>query len=220
MARVAFVLLPTLAAIVAALLAYGPLTATSQGADIVVISTSEGVEKHLQPFKQQIGDDYEGYRGHIYRVLTFTNHLLGGNDTHRAAIEAALVYHDIGLWTHSMLGYLEPSVEVAMEKCTGFSDWDRKLIKDIIMWHHKITPFSDEHEDEDYTAIVDAVRKADWIDATMGVVTKGISRANIKKTQETIAEAGFHNTLATFVPRIRGWNVFLGTYELSSIMRI
>eukprot|EP00954_Amorphochlora_amoebiformis_P010267 802499-Amorphochlora_amoeboformis.AAC.1 len=51
-----------------------------------------------------IGDDYAGYRGHIYRTLSFSLHFLA-NETHRGAIEAALVYHDIGLWTDSgMLG--------------------------------------------------------------------------------------------------------------------
>jgi len=48
-----------------------------------------------------IGSDYAGYRGHVYRVLSYSLHYLGSNidPTSRNLLELALVYHDIGLWT-------------------------------------------------------------------------------------------------------------------------
>eukprot|EP00466_Bigelowiella_natans_P017863 jgi/Bigna1/135620/aug1.30_g10328 len=186
-----------------------------------VITSSPGVEKYLSLYKDLLENDYEGYRGHVYRVLTYTNHLLGGDKTHRDAIEAALVFHDIGLWTDGALGYLEPSIERAKEVLTTeFSGEEMEMIEGIILYHHKITPYVGEGN-TDHTKVIDAVRKADWIDASMGMVPKGIARPNIVKTEASIPNAGFHNILRDFLLfRIRGWNVPLAFWELSSIMKL
>mmetsp|Transcript_12073 Transcript_12073/g.23251 ORF Transcript_12073/g.23251 Transcript_12073/m.23251 type:complete len:106 (-) Transcript_12073:200-517(-) len=104
-----------------------------------------------------------------------------------------------------------------MKHCRGkFTDAQLLLIKDIIMFHHKITPFPgvDAH-----AKVVNAVRKSDWIDASMGVISKDMSRANIQKVESSIANAGFHKTLQNFIPRLRGWNIPLGAWELGHIMR-
>ena len=45
-----------------------------------VITSSEIIEKHLAPHQGACGRDYEAYRGHIYRVLTFAMHYLGTED--------------------------------------------------------------------------------------------------------------------------------------------
>ena len=89
-------------------------------ADIAVITTSKNVENLLAKYKTQIGGDFEvcitttifsfivltpllpsqntfqAYRGHIYRVLTYINYFLDGDKSQQNAIEAALVYHDLG----------------------------------------------------------------------------------------------------------------------------
>mmetsp|Transcript_35284 Transcript_35284/g.68620 ORF Transcript_35284/g.68620 Transcript_35284/m.68620 type:complete len:221 (+) Transcript_35284:62-724(+) len=185
--------------------------------NINVITKSDVVEEHLSAFRDVIGSDYDGYRGHIYRCLSYSMHFLNGNETHRDVIEAALVYHDIGLWTDSELAYLEPSAAQAQIHCKDKFTADQiLLIKDIIMFHHKITPFPG---DDAHAKVVEAVRKSDWIDASMGLITKGMSRANIKKVESSIANAGFHKTLRDFIPRLRGWNIPLGAWELAHIMR-
>ncbi len=70
---------------------------------IQVVDQSGTMEKHLRKLKQAAGDDYEGYRGHCYRVLSYTLHLLDGDETHREELEAALAFHDAGLWTEHNL---------------------------------------------------------------------------------------------------------------------
>lgn len=85
-----------------------------------------------------------------------------------------------GLWTHHTLAYLESSSEGAMHKLpAGTSQRDSKLVHDIIEQHHKVTSFA--QSDSLYSAIVEAVRKADWIDATAGTLSKGMPRVHINK---------------------------------------
>ena len=52
-------------------------------APIQVIRESEGVEVHLQSYQAIIGDDYEGYKGHIYRVLSYALHYLSMDQVNR-----------------------------------------------------------------------------------------------------------------------------------------
>ena len=186
--------------------------------DIEVISTSEEVEKYLTPYRSLIGADYNGYRGHIYRVLTYSLHFLkasegGIRDEMIDALSAALVFHDIGLWTAGRLDYLDPSIEEAFTKLS-LSEEAMNLVRDVILYHHKVTPFSGPNAD-----IVNAARKADWIDATMGLVSKGMPKEHIHKVESEIANAGFHDTLKGFGGRLRGWNVPLMVVEMGSIFR-
>ena len=66
---------------------------------IKVVTTAPVVERELNAHKDTIGNDFPGYRGHVYRVLTYAMHFL--QDTTITAhdyelLQLALVYHDIG----------------------------------------------------------------------------------------------------------------------------
>eukprot|EP01006_Ploeotia_vitrea_P055791 TRINITY_DN68032_c0_g1_i1.p1 TRINITY_DN68032_c0_g1~~TRINITY_DN68032_c0_g1_i1.p1 ORF type:complete len:214 (+),score=31.46 TRINITY_DN68032_c0_g1_i1:38-679(+) len=172
--------------------------------DITVINHSYILDKHLTKYQDVIGKDYEGYKGHLYRVLSYTMHYLGGDNKYRNIIEVALVYHDLGLWTDHTMAYLEPSTALAQKEMAGeYSAEELQLLDNLIMYHHKITPWHGPHED-----VVNAFRKADWIDATMGVVAHGMPKAAIAKVTNAIAEAGFHQTLLDFGPKLYGWNIY------------
>ena len=160
-------------------------------ASIRIIAHCDSVEALLAPFRERIAGDYAGYRGHIYRVLTYAMHFLQGETTHRPAIEAALVYHDIGLWTDRELAYLEPSIRrvIADNAAHGWG-LDPDLLARLIHWHHKILPYRGSH-----SAVVNAVRKADWVDATGGLIRHGLTRAEIAAVTAEIPEHGFHQSL-------------------------
>lgn len=66
------------------------------------------VEMLFARYKDQIGDDYPGYRNHVYRTITYAMHFLGNDAEYEQLVETAFVYHDIGLWTDHELAYLEP----------------------------------------------------------------------------------------------------------------
>jgi hypothetical protein len=43
--------------------------------------------------------------------------------------------------------------------------------------------------------VIEACRKADWIDASKGMLRKGISRAAIREVEAAFPNLGFHNSL-------------------------
>ena len=182
---------------------------------IQIITHSPVVEKQLSQYEDIIGSDLEGYRGHIYRVLSYSMHFLKGNETYLPVIATALVYHDLGLWSDKTLSYIEPSCSLAKEKMDeAFSEEEHQLMYDIIFWHHKFTPFEGPHAD-----IVNAVRQADWMDASFGVLSKGMPREHIRAVMSTIPNAGFHQTLLEFGPRLHGSNVVEIVTNLAKIFR-
>lgn len=72
------------------------------------------VEELLGRYEKLIGKDFPGYRNHIYRTITYAMHFLENAEEYERIVEAAFVYHDIGLWTDRKLAYLEPSEAVAI----------------------------------------------------------------------------------------------------------
>ncbi|MEM7435988.1 MAG: phosphohydrolase [Myxococcota bacterium] len=168
--------------------------------DIRIVTQSDHIEGLLARYREAIGDDFDGYRGHIYRVLSYSLHFLGGDETQRPTIEAALVYHDIGLWSDKALAYLEPSISRAQQdnEAEGWGH-DPQLLHDIIYWHHKLTPFRGPNAD-----VVNAVRKADWVDASAGLVRMGMPKACVAEVRRTIADAGFYETLKRIGPELTG----------------
>ncbi len=158
---------------------------------INIINQSERVEELLEPFKPVIGDDFHAYRGHVYRVITYAMHFLAGDEAARAMIETAFAYHDIGLWTDKELAYLEPSEALALRDNEA-QGWglDPETLRDIIHWHHKVTPYRGRQE-----RLVEAARRADWIDATGGRRRMGLSKAQVRAVEEAIPSYGFASVL-------------------------
>lgn len=177
--------------------------------DIQIIDHSDRVENLFAPYHDIIGKDYAAYRGHVYRVITFAMHFLNGDEEARPLVETALVYHDIGLWTENNLAYLEPSEEHALADNEKYG-WrlDPQLLRDAIHWHHKVFPYRGPNQ-----RIVEAVRKADWIDATEGRIRKGLSKAQVSAVQDAIPNYDFGEVLQ----RLAG---DLGGSKLSGNLRV
>ncbi len=155
--------------------------------------------KHLRPrveelfarYKDAIGDDYLGYRNHVYRTITYAMHFLDNDPQFEQIVETAFVYHDIGLWTDHELAYLEPSEAVALADNEKFG-WglEPELLRGAIHWHHKITPYKGPFE-----KVIEACRKADWVDATKGMIRKGLSKEIVAEVEAAFPNHGFHDTL-------------------------
>ena len=160
-------------------------------ATIQIAATRPRIEEIFAPYRKALGDDYPGYRNHVYRTVTYAMHFIGEDEVAEGAVETAMVYHDIGLWTDRAPAYLEPSEALALADNEKFGwGFDPELLRGIIHWHHKLTAYRGPHE-----RVIEACRKPDWIDATMGTVRKGMSRANIKAVEEAFPNAGFHKAL-------------------------
>ncbi|MEM7508152.1 MAG: phosphohydrolase [Pseudomonadota bacterium] len=154
---------------------------------ITIIDSSARVETLFAPYRETIGADFPAYRGHVYRVITFAMHFLDGDEAVRPLIETAFVYHDLALWTDNELAYLELSESLALADNEKHG-WglDPQMLRDAIHWHHKVFPYRGPNQ-----RIVEAVRKADWIDATDGKIRKGLSRDQIKRVQDAIPNYDF-----------------------------
>ena len=82
--------------------------------DIMIKLERPFVEELLGRYENLISKDFPSYRNHVYRTITYAMHFLGNAEEHEKLVEAAFVYHDIGLWTDHELAYLEPSEAVAI----------------------------------------------------------------------------------------------------------
>jgi hypothetical protein len=168
-----------------------PIQGQHMKADLTIISRSDRVEALFEPYKEIIGRDYAAYRGHVYRTITYAMHFLAHNDSHRPMVETAFVYHDIGLWTDHQLAYLEPSEALALRDNAELKlGLDPEILTAAIHWHHKIMPYKGPGAE-----VVNAVRKADWIDASQGMIRKGLSVEQVRRVQDAIPDYGFASVL-------------------------
>ena len=182
---------------------------TAQGdhrriANIIVIKTARPrLDAIFAPYLDSIGSDYPGYRNHVERTVSYAMHFLGNDPAAEPVVETALAYHDIGLWTDKALAYLEPSEAVALaDNARQGWGFDPDLLRGIIHWHHKVFPYRGEH-----AAIIDACRRADWIDASMGWLRKGMPRDAIRQVERAFPNLGFHAALLRLTKDLGGSTV-------------
>jgi hypothetical protein len=185
------------------------------------------LDDELFEMAAHIGKDFPAYRNHCLRVLSFTKYFLTDEVLKEFpnAMEIAgmaLAYHHVALWSDDALNYLEPSV-AQMKKHLGgtLNETEIAIVEDIIMNHHKITEFtsSDHGRSKAADALVNAVRKGDWTDATMGVIRFGLPSALIEAAYDALPGAGFHMLLVGFGKRLSP-DSFIGQLEVLRIFKL
>ena len=67
---------------------------------------------------------------------------------------------------------------------------DPDLLRGAIHWQHKIRPYTGPHRE-----VIEACRKADWIDASKGMLRKGMSQSQIRRVEAAFPNFGFHESL-------------------------
>lgn len=168
--------------------------------NIPIVINSPRVEALFLPYQSVLGDDFNAYRAHVYRVISYAMHFLEQDESHRALVETVLVFHDIGLWTSGELAYLGPSEAIALkENAEQNLGLDPELLRAAIHWHHKITPYRGPGAE-----VVNAVRKADWIDASNGKIRKGLSAEQVRAVEQAIPNHGFPGVLQRLAKDIGG----------------
>lgn len=153
-----------------------------------MITHIELLESFFQRYQAVLAADYHAYRHHVYRVINFCDLLLPLGATQLEKLAIAGAFHDLGIWTDRTFDYLEPSERLAaafLEE-SGRADW-RDDVLAMIHHHHKITPVH-----RDAPALVEAFRKADWIDVTHGLFTYGVTRQQRKDVFRQFPDQGFH----------------------------
>jgi hypothetical protein len=149
------------------------------------------IEQILGDWKNALGETYDGYRGHVYRM--FNCGLALGNrseeDIMKLAIAAA--FHDLGLWSDQTVDYVPPSVARAQTWLAenGLAHWAEEIGLMIEM-HHKVRPYRDPRY-----PLVERFRKADLVDFSRGLFKFGLSSQYIAQLKSEIPNAGFHRFL-------------------------
>ena len=114
-----------------------------------------------------------------------------------------------------------------------WSERDLATAREIILQHHKLTEWkpstttttttADNDDSSSLLLLVNArlvnhVRRADWADATMGLIRFGLPATHLQLAYEKLPDAGFHAMLAGFGARLSP-NSFLGRLQVLKIFK-
>lgn len=135
-----------------------------------------------------IGEDFPGYRNHVYRMLNFCMRMHHCSEQDRQKLVIAGVFHDLALWTDKTLDYPEPSAALAMEylKKQGLEDWQEEITL-MITEHHKLRSAADARY-----PLVEVFRQADLVDFSLGTFKCGLPADYVREVRTRIPNAGFH----------------------------
>ncbi len=156
------------------------------------------IEEILDAFGGDLARDKAAYRGHVYRVFHFCRALGGVADTRDDAIAFAAAFHDLGIWSDRTVDYLPPSarrLRAYLEQREQRAPAD-ELVR-MVELHHKLTPCRGEGD-----TLVEAFRRADLVDLSLGVVRFGLPRAYVREIQAAFPSVGFQLRV---VQVVGGW---------------
>jgi hypothetical protein len=156
--------------------------------------THAGIEDILAMASGWLGGAAGAYRGHVYRVFHYARRF-HGSSSRDDELALASAFHDLGIWSDGTFDYLAPSaaraVAYAEERAPTL---DREMIASVIENHHKLTRFRARGH-ADAGAAVEAFRKADRVDVSVGLLRGGLDRAFVREVTATFPYAGFHGLL-------------------------
>lgn len=161
------------------------------------------IEAILPEWRSVLRGDYAAYRGHVYRVYTLCVALADHVEDLEAKTAVAACFHDLAIWTHRTLDYVEFSAELARQHLQyrlHRPDWEGDITR-MIRFQHQITPYYRPHPRRlPHTAsenrqLVESFRQADWIDLSGGVVTFGLPLSFVRATRHAFPPEGFYRVL-------------------------
>jgi hypothetical protein len=172
----------------------GPVAHTLPGESVTcgaLLTHIATIDDVLDDHATALGDDFFAYRNHVYRIVNLCVAITGRAELEKIAVAA--VFHDLGIWTNGTFDYIAPSIVLAHDYLAtrAREDWTAE-IEGMIADHHKITPATAGPD-----SLIEAFRRADWIDVTRGLRVFGIPRPFVALLFATWPSAGFHWRLVT-----------------------
>src|SRR4249919_3549089 len=163
----------------------------ASGHDDALLTRIPTIDEVLNEHASALGNDFVGYRNHVYRIVNLCVAFVGRSELEKIAVAA--VFHDLGIWTNSTFDYIAPSIALAHDYLIARAreNWIPE-IEGMIADHHKITRSTAARD-----SLVGAFRPADWIDVTRGLRRFGIPRPFVAYLFATWPDAGFHWRLLT-----------------------
>jgi hypothetical protein len=127
------------------------------------------------------GDDagYDGYKAHVYRVVNFARALTPDEPDRDDKLAIAVAFHDLAAF--DTLDYLVPSIEAqdAWLQQAGREAWSDELAL-IVAEHHRLSGYAATRP---YARLVEAVRRADLVDVSQGLIRFGIPSPYVKEVR-------------------------------------
>jgi len=155
------------------------------------------LEQILGRHRESIGAQFQPYRNHVYRVLNycFVFHDCQGDDMEKLVIVAC--FHDLGIWPDDRFDYLAPSIKLAEAYLTeqGHQEWSREITQ-MIDLHHRFRTVNNG-----VSPLVEVFRKADWVDASLGLRRFRLNRSLIRQVSGRFPNLGFHRNLLRLAVR-------------------
>lgn len=144
----------------------------------------------LRQYRNQLGVQYVAYRNHLYRLMNTIQATTKLSEIELEKIAIAAAFHDLGLWTHHTLDYLDPSAQLATDYLMSIDkkSWIDEVVA-MIQDHHKIQPT--QHT----SRIVELFRQADWAEVTLGAVGLNVDKQAMREIKQHFPNAGFHRFL-------------------------
>jgi hypothetical protein len=135
------------------------------------------------------GDDagYDAYKAHVYRVVNYARALTPDAPDRDDKLAIAVAFHDLAAF--ETLDYLVPSIEAqdAWLQQTGRESWSDELAV-VVAEHHR---FSGYDSSRPYSSLVEAVRRADLVDVSQGLIRFGLPRSYVKEVRATFDAGPF-----------------------------
>jgi hypothetical protein len=155
------------------------------------------VDEILGAHAPALGLAREAYRNHVVRVLNFVFALAPQLEGGGEQVTIAAAFHDLGIWTDRTFDYLGPSRRLARDylAARGLAHLAPE-VEAIIEQHHKIRPYRGP-----FHLPVEAFRRADLVDVTLGVVRAGLEAGFVRAVRASLPNAGFHARLVVLTGR-------------------
>jgi hypothetical protein len=150
------------------------------------------LEDIFAEWQSLVGEEYQGYRNHVYRMVHFCQMLTDGGEEARQKILIAGAFHDLGIWIEDTVDYIPPSLPPMLEYLNkqGLEGWSEEISL-MITEHHKLCPYPNPS-----LPLVEVFRQGDLVDFSMGLFRFGLAKARVQEVKATFPNAGFHAALS------------------------
>jgi len=155
------------------------------------------LEEIFSKWEKTLGNEYWGYRNHVYRMIHYCLAIRECNEEEREKIIIAGAFHDIGIWTNNTMDYIPPSILLAVDylNSKNLNCWSSE-IELMISEHHKICRYNGESHQ-----LVDLFRKGDLVDFSLGIYKFGIQKKIISTVKAKFPNAYFHKNIGKRVAK-------------------
>jgi hypothetical protein len=156
---------------------------------MTLITQDDTIDAILDPYRGALGPSlYAGYRSHAYRMVNYARALTAPEPDRDERLAVMAAFHDLPFCLEGTLDYLGPAADLADAwlEAHGRAAW-RDEIRRMIAHHHKIRPYRGPS-----APLVEATRKADWIDVTFGALRFGLARSYVREVAAAFPLDGFY----------------------------